>query len=73
MSLPAQKDQGAVSLSILENEVRSLSEWLLVNVFGTLPYAMVPVIMADNLKEANDLLEKNVVVHFLALFVIAYA
>ena len=59
MSLPAQKDQGAVSLATLENEVRSLSEWLLVNVFGTLPYAMVPVIMADNLKEANDLLEKK--------------
>ena len=48
-SIPPKCDTAAVELTHFENEIRTISEWILLNVFLPLPYSQVPKITSDNM------------------------
>ena len=53
-SMPMSNDDpDIIAAAEMENRLRNISEWLLLNMFGPLPFSATGLICAQNLEEAN--------------------
>ena len=60
LSIPSKNDYKAISLATLENQLRTIAEWLLMNFFMGLPYCMVPYIAYNNMSNAYDIISEKI-------------
>ena len=49
-SLPEIEDKASVKLATYENEIRTISEWIVLNLFMPLPYSQVAYIASENMR-----------------------
>ena len=58
-SLPNCEDTMAIEVGMFENKLRTISEWILTNVFMPLPYSQVAYITSQKMAEVNNLVMKK--------------